>query len=162
MGYDDRQLGPGEEVLARTRLHPVIFAEAATFATFVLGTAALIIARNELAPDTVRLLWLVAAVLGALAFVSPYLRWRISEFTVTTRRVIVKSGLLSRHALELPLPKVETIAVDKTLCGRWLGYGTLRLVGKGDTVDEYPRVRGAEVLREAALRQGQVSRARQR
>jgi uncharacterized membrane protein YdbT with pleckstrin-like domain len=162
MGHDDRQLGPGEEVLAHARLHPVIFAEATTFATFVLGTAALIIARNELAPATVRLLWLVAAFLGALAFVSPYLRWRISEFTVTTRRVIVKSGLFSRHALELPLPKVEAIGVDQTLCGRLLGYATLRLVGTGDTVDEYPRVRGPQMLRDAALRVQQVSRGRQR
>jgi uncharacterized membrane protein YdbT with pleckstrin-like domain len=65
----------------------------------------------------------------------------------------VKVGLLSIHTVELLLPKVEAIAVDQTLAGRLLGYGTLRIVGTGGTVEAFPRVSRPQGLREAVARQ---------
>ena len=50
---------------------------------------------------------LVVIALGS--FVTPVLRWRTSEFAVTTSRVLVKIGLVSVHTLELMLSKVEAI-----------------------------------------------------
>jgi uncharacterized membrane protein YdbT with pleckstrin-like domain len=153
MSYVEKHLAPGEEVAFRTRLHPVIFAGTATFAAFVIGATALIIARNELATQTIGLLWLGATVIVLGSFAAPYLRWRTSEFAVTNRRVLVKVGLLSIHTIDLLLPKVEAIAVDQTLAGRLLGYGTLRIVGTGGTVEVFPRVGRPEALREAVARQ---------
>jgi len=149
--------GPGEQVVFRTRLHPVVFAGAAGSSALVIGIVTLIVHRNELSGDTIRLLWLVAALLVALAFVSPYVRWRTSEFAVTSRRVLVKVGLLSVHTLELLIPKVEAIGVDQTIAGRLLGYGTLRIVGTGGTVEAFPRVAEPQALREAVLRQAPSS-----
>jgi len=37
MGHIDKHLAPGERVVLRARLHPVIFAGTVTFAAFVLG-----------------------------------------------------------------------------------------------------------------------------
>ena len=119
--------------------------------------------RNALAPETVRLLWLAAVLTIIISFVSPYLRWRTSEFAVTTRRVLVKVGLVSIHTVELLLPKGEAIGVDQPLAGRLLGYGTLRLVGTGGTVEIFPRVARAEAVREAVVSQfegGAVARGR--
>src|SRR5581483_2207583 len=149
MSYVDRHLAPGEEVVFRTRLHAVIFAGTAWFAAFVLGAAGLIVARNDLAPDTVRWLWLGAVVIVLVSFTPPFVRWRTSEFAVTTRRVLVKVGLLSVHTLELLLPKVEAIGVDQGLAGRILGYGTVQIVGTGGTVETFPRVARPAKLREA-------------
>src|SRR5262245_9035692 len=115
MSYIEKHLAPGEEIAFRTRLHPVVFAGTVTFAACVFGATALIVARNELAAETVRLLWLAAVGIVAVSFASPYLRWRTSEFAVTNRRVLVKVGLLSVHTVELLLPKVEAIAVDQTI-----------------------------------------------
>jgi len=162
MSYVEKHLTPGEEIAFRTRLHPVIFAGTATFAACVIGATALIVARNELAPETVRLLWLAAVAIVAVSFSSPYLRWRTSEFAVTNRRVLVKVGLLSVHTVELLLPKVEAIAVDQTIAGRLFGYGTLRIVGTGGSVEAFPRVAQPEALREAVVRQAPRSAARAR
>ncbi|HSV06779.1 MAG TPA: PH domain-containing protein [Candidatus Binatus sp.] len=163
MPYIDRHLAPGEHVVFRTRFHPVMFAGTLFFALCVVGVAALIVHRNALAPETVRLLWLAAVLTIIISFVSPYLRWRTSEFAVTTRRVLVKVGLVSIHTVELLLPKGEAIGVDQPLAGRLLGYGTLRLVGTGGTVEIFPRVARAEAVREAVVSQfegGAVARGR--
>jgi uncharacterized membrane protein YdbT with pleckstrin-like domain len=163
MPYIDRHLVPGERVVFRTRFHPVMFSGTIFFAACVAGIAALIVHRNALAPETVRMLWVAALLTIVAAFVSPYLRWRTSEFAVTTRRVLVKVGLVSVHTVELLLPKVEAIGVDQPLTGRLLGYGTLRLVGTGGTVEVFPRVARAEGVREAVVGQspgGSTARGR--
>ena len=153
MSYIDRHLAPGEQVVFRTRLHPVIFAGTLTFAAFVLAAVTLIVNRNELAGQTVLLLG-VAGVLIVLGSLAPlWLRWKSSEFAVTDRRVLVKVGLLSVHTLELLLPKVEAIGIDQTIWGRMLGYGTLRVTGTGGTVEAFARVAHPQGLREAVVRQ---------
>ena len=163
MPYIDRHLVPGERVVFRTRFHPVMFSGTVFFAACVAGIAALIVHRNELAPETVRILWLAAALTSVLACVSTYFRWRTSEFAVTTRRVLVKVGLISVHTVELLLRKVEAIGVDQPLTGRLLGYGTLRLVGTGGRVEVFPRVARADAVREAVIAQfsgGSAARGR--
>jgi uncharacterized membrane protein YdbT with pleckstrin-like domain len=157
MSYVDRHLAPGEQVVFRTRLHPIVFGSALSFAAFVLGVVALIVVRNDLPPESVRLLWLSGAVLAFGSLVPPYLRWRTSEFAVTDRRVLVKTGLLSVHSLEVLLPKVEAIGVDQPLSGRLLGFGTLRISGTGGTVEEFDRVARPDRLREAVVRQAPAS-----
>src|SRR5436309_16060309 len=97
MGYIDKHLAPGEQVVFRTRLHPVIFAGTATFAAFVLGAVALIVSRNELSPGTVALLWLAGVVIGLGSLLPLYVRWRTSEFAVTDRRVLGQVGLRPVH-----------------------------------------------------------------
>jgi uncharacterized membrane protein YdbT with pleckstrin-like domain len=162
MGYIDKHLAPGEQVVFRTRLHPVIFAGTAAFAVFVLGAVALIVSRNELAPRTVALLWLAGVVIGPGSLLPLYVRWLTCEFAVTDRRVLVKLGMLSVHTLELLLPKVEAIGVDQSILGRLLGYGTLRIVGTGGTVEAFARVAHPQALREAVVRQPSRSSARGR
>jgi len=152
MSYTDRHLAPGERIVFCTRLHPIVFGSNAFFAACVIGVVALIEARNELAPGTVATLWLAGVVIALASLLPPFLRWRTSEFAVTDRRVLVKVGLLSVHTLELLLPKVEAIGVDQPLLGRLLGFGTLRIVGTGGTVEEFERVARPEALREAVVR----------
>jgi uncharacterized membrane protein YdbT with pleckstrin-like domain len=159
MSYVDRHLTPGESVVFRTRLHPVTFAGTAFFAACVIGIVVLVVNRNDLPADTVRLLWLSGIVIAVGSFVTPVLRWRGSEFAVTTTRVLVKVGLLSVHTLELTLPKIEVIGVDQPIAGRLLGYGTLRIVGPGGTVEEFARVANPDGLRQAVVRQSSRSPA---
>src|SRR5690349_3847597 len=163
MSYIDRHLTAGETVVFRTRLHPVVFAGTVFFAASVIGIVVLIVARNDLPAESVRLLWLAGIVVALGSFVTPVLRWRTSEFAVTTSRVLVKVGLVSVHTLELMLPKVEAIGVDQPIAGRILGYGTLRIVGTGGTVEEFARVASPDGLRDAVVRQtsrGATARAR--
>jgi uncharacterized membrane protein YdbT with pleckstrin-like domain len=145
-------LAPGEELVLQTRLHPMIFSGAVTFAASVLGIVALIVYRNELPAPTVRQLWLVGVGIALLGFIGPFLRWRAGEFIVTTRRLLVRAGLFSVHTLDVPLARLQMIdVVGRQLAGGMLGYGTVRIVGP-DGPETFVRVARPDELCEAARR----------
>ncbi len=56
---------------------------------------------------------------------------------MTTRRVLIKVGVLRRRSLELLLSKVESIGVDQGIVGRLLGYGTIIVTGTGGTKEPF-------------------------
>ncbi len=73
-------------------------------------------------------------------FIAPALaRWS-DEFVVTNKRLICKTGLISRHTLEMNLNKIETVNVDQSIMGRLLGYGTIIIIGTGGTREEFPNI----------------------
>jgi uncharacterized membrane protein YdbT with pleckstrin-like domain len=56
---------------------------------------------------------------------------------VTTRRVVIKTGLTSRKTIEMLLNKVESIEVNETTFGRILGYGAIVVIGTGGTTEPF-------------------------
>jgi uncharacterized membrane protein YdbT with pleckstrin-like domain len=128
MGYVDRHLMMGEEVVHRARLHRVIFLPPA--ALLVLGLILAIYIPS----------WIVAAVslaLSVLVALPRFIRYVTSEFAVTNKRVIVKVGLVHRHTLELVLAKIETVGVDQTILGRIFNFGTIVVTGTGGTTEPF-------------------------
>lgn len=63
-----------------------------------------------------------------------------SEFALTNKRLIMKTGLLERNAYEFPVNKIESSAVNQTVFGRLLGYGTVVVFGIGGSSDSFPRI----------------------
>ena len=86
MRRPDALLAPDERVVLRTGLHAASFGGALGFTAFVLGVVALIVARNELATQTVVLLWLAGIAIVLLGWVMPLLRWRATTLVVTPQR----------------------------------------------------------------------------
>jgi uncharacterized membrane protein YdbT with pleckstrin-like domain len=63
-----------------------------------------------------------------------------TEIAVTDRRVIIKTGMMSRRSLEIMLAKVESIGIDEPVLGRMLGYGTVVIHGTGGTPEPFSRI----------------------
>lgn len=59
---------------------------------------------------------------------------------VTTRRVVIKTGIASRRTIEMLLNKVETIEVSEPGMGRVLGYGSITMVGTGGTSEAFHKM----------------------
>jgi uncharacterized membrane protein YdbT with pleckstrin-like domain len=137
-----------EPTVFRTRLHPVVLAGTAGFAAFVVLATTLIIVRNELSTRTIVLLCAASALIVVVSFASPILRWRTSEFAVTTRRLRVRLGIREKVRLEMPLAAVKEVRVERPFVGRVLDYGTVRIVG-GGVADVFARVAEPEALRDA-------------
>ena len=81
------------------------------------------------------LIWQVALVLYfvivpglLLGTLFSYLK---SEVTLTDRRLVFRTGFLSRRAGELPLENVESIYISEPLLGRICGYGTVMVTTIG-------------------------------
>ncbi len=120
MGYIDANLLPEETVVHRATLHWLVFGKA--MAVTALGVVLLSV------EPTVGML---VVVVGVVMLVPPLIAYKTSEFGVTSKRVIVKVGLVQRQTLELLLRQVEAISVDQSIMGRVFNYGSVTLSGTG-------------------------------
>jgi uncharacterized membrane protein YdbT with pleckstrin-like domain len=130
--YVNAHLDPGERVIYQTRLHWIVY----------LGPVVILGVGVVLAiPGTPGISWMggiAVLVLGLLSLLMSWVRQISSEFAVTDRRVIIKTGFLSRRTIELNMSKVESIQVDQGLLARLLNYGTITVIGTGGTRNLFP------------------------
>ena len=89
-----------------------------------------------------KLHWIIFFSLHALLtlFLGPLIAMITSEFAITSKRVIMKLGLISRRTFEMNLNKIETVNVDQSILGRIFDYGTVTIVGTGGTREVFPRI----------------------
>ena len=72
---------------------------------------------------------------GLVLLAWAWIRYATTEFAVTDKRIIAKTGLISRSTVELFLDKVEALHVDQSVPGRLLDYGTITIRGTGTTLE---------------------------
>jgi uncharacterized membrane protein YdbT with pleckstrin-like domain len=68
------------------------------------------------------------------------IQWSATEITVTTRRVLIKTGVVSRHTTEVLLAKVESISIEESMMARLLGFGKVTVHGTGGTPETFERI----------------------
>lgn len=129
MGYIDANLLPGETVVSRARLHWFIFLKAIGVAVIGAGLAFL--------EPTVGA---IVVGIGVLLALPPLIAYKTSEFGVTSKRVIIKVGLLQRRTLELLIRQVEAISVDQSIAGRMFNFGTITLTGTGGVRETFHNI----------------------
>ena len=140
MSYVEKNLIPGERVLYQTGRHWIVLV-----APFVLGSlfglmGLFMLIGSLTSKDGNGILAVVALVFllfAAALFGLAVLSRKAVEMAVTNRRVLVKSGLLSRRTFELLLTKVESIGVEEGVMGRILGYGAVVVRGTGGTPEPF-------------------------
>jgi len=128
MSYVKSTLVPGERVVYRAHLHWTTFLGAGVLFALLTVVASLFAVREQS-----QLAGFITFILGALPMGAAYVRYRTSEFAVTDKRVLIKTGLIRRDTLETLLNKVENITVKQGLLGRVLNYGTIHVTGTGST-----------------------------
>ncbi len=74
-------------------------------------------------------------VIGVVVILSAVIRRQTTELVLTDRRIIMKSGLISRDTVEMNLNKVESLHVNQGLLGRILNYGDVTVVGTGASLE---------------------------
>lgn len=87
--------------------------------------------------------WIIFFTLKALLtlFISPLLDRYTDEFAITNKRIIIKTGLISRKTFEMNHSKIESVNVDQSILGRILGYGSIGIVGSGGTKEVFPNIK---------------------
>lgn len=148
MGYIESQLLPNERIVARTARSRIVlvFPTLLVLLFVAAGVVALI---TQQAPGLIFVPLLLAVAIGGIA----WMVYRSADFAVTTSRLILKQGLISRRTLELQLNKVEAVNVDQSLFGRMLGYGTLQVSGTGGTKEIFSIVNHPDAFRTAVQAQ---------
>lgn len=77
----------------------------------------------------------VAAILGIVFGLWPIISWLASTDTLTTRRLISRTGVFSREGRDLPIDRIQAVSYRRTLLDRMLGCGTLIVQTAGDGAD---------------------------
>ena len=139
MSYASSVLQTGETIKAVGRLHWIVFVRGLVLAAIGLlfllyGYRTQRNAREDLASVLV-IVGSLFLLVGALLLISAWFHRWITEISVTTHRVIYKTGFIRRHTVEMNMDKVETVDVDQSLLGRILGYGTIRVRGTGQSIE---------------------------
>ena len=132
MSYIRHILQPGEDVRFAATIHWITYVKG--FLVLILAAAMLVVGERA---NSGRQIWLIAAafiavIAGILIVRAWFHRW-ITEIAVTNRRVIYKTGFISRKTIEMQMDKVETVEVNQSVFGRVFGYGDVEVIGTGDT-----------------------------
>ena len=126
MKFITSYLQNGEEIIYRARIHIFLFLQPA----ILLGVGFLCYF------DTVWITHYLGVTLLFLGLVSLVQRVFVkvgSIYAVTNRRVVIKTGIISRRVVELVLAKCEGIQVMQGILGRIFGFGTIVVTTGGAT-----------------------------
>ncbi|PKM21444.1 MAG: hypothetical protein CVV10_09330 [Gammaproteobacteria bacterium HGW-Gammaproteobacteria-14] len=86
-------------------------------------------------PGDRRRSWIILAIptlgITLLLALYEYLKLRSIEQGVTNKRVILKTGFISRHTEEMKLNSIETVEIRQGVMGRMFGFGTIEVTGRG-------------------------------
>lgn len=152
MGLPRKLLGEGEYVEVQVRTHAKKLITPALL--FILLAAVVGFGCALVPPDASPIGQYVVITIGLVLFVwwclVPFLRWRTTTYTITNRRVLTRTGIITKTGTDLPLIRVNDVSYDRSLTDRMLGCGTLKIqtAGENGTVilDDVPDVRRVHVI----------------
>lgn len=129
MAISRKLLNDDESVVVSTRTHAKALLGPALVLILVAAVAGFV---TSFTPAAGRAAPLLQAAIGAVAavfvfrwVVKPFLVWLTTTYTVTNRRLITRSGILSRRGHDIPLARVSDVSYERGLLDRLLGCGTL-------------------------------------
>ena len=128
MALREDHLTDGEQVVLRLRTHPKVLLLAGVWVLLLVAALVLLWWVLRDTDAYVLSMWVaggVALVLAAWLVGLPVLRWRSERFTITNRRISHRHGILTRHGRDIPLHRINDIALEKGVLDRMLGCGTL-------------------------------------
>jgi uncharacterized membrane protein YdbT with pleckstrin-like domain len=148
MSYISKTLVPGEKVVYQTRLHWIVMLGHIVGAIILWALGAYVLwyvyaHQQQMTPSNLHVAAYGGAALllvGLIVLFVGSLRRNTTEMAVTTRRVVVKTGLASRRTIEMLLNKVETIEVSEPGMGRLFGYGSITMIGTGGTSEQFHKI----------------------
>lgn len=144
MRYIHDNLLRDEKIVYETRPHWIVFALPAFLILFsAFASAYLKTALSAFAQFNIFGIPLYQAI-GSFIFlaaifigIKAYILYQTSEYGITNKRMVMKTGWIQRRSIEIFLEKVEAIYVDQTISGRIFGYGTIIIVGTGGSKDPF-------------------------
>jgi membrane protein YdbS with pleckstrin-like domain len=134
MAYPQKLLTEGESVAYDMRPHwRVLFYPALSLILIIFVTVLLL----GWTPEDWSWARYVVLGLAALFFIMwvlvPVVRWATSEYVITNRRVIVRTGIVARQGRDMPLQRINDVHFEYGVIDRMLGCGNLIVESAGET-----------------------------
>ena len=127
VGLPSRMLGADEYEVLHTRTHAKALVGPALA---LIGIGALVGAGTAVVPTDYRpfgqvVVLMLGGALAGWACVRPFLRWRSTTYSLTNRRLVMRTGVLNKVSVDLPLWRINDVSTQRSLGDRMLGCGTL-------------------------------------
>lgn len=118
------KLTDGETVIVDTRTHwkAILWPAIVLIVTLAAATYLTTLVGNKYARWVV---WIIAVGVLVVWSVKPFLEWLTATYTITTKRLITREGLIARRGHDIPLLRISDVAYDMGPIDRMLGCGTL-------------------------------------
>jgi uncharacterized membrane protein YdbT with pleckstrin-like domain len=143
----DASLADDEQEVLRLHPHWKTLIRPLLVAIVVVAAALVIVAviPSGKAAAVERLAVAVVAILALMLWLAvPLLKWRTTIYELTTRRLRVRSGIVTRHGRDIPLARINDVSFEKGLLDRLLGSGRLVVESAGEhgqiLLNEIPHV----------------------
>lgn len=130
MSYLENNLTQGENVVYQANIHWFLFVRPALL--LLLGY----LFYSALGTGFIHWIGIILLVFGVLSLVERLSIKIGSLYAVTNKRIILKSGIIKRDALELMLHKCEGIRINQGIWGRIAGFDTI-IVTTGGATNSY-------------------------
>lgn len=144
MGYPKKLLSDDETVVLETHPHWKMLVLPVLALLVTLFVAALLWASVLDGHVGHYVILGASAIMLLLFFVVPFLRWRTTLFVITDKRVVVRTGILSRTGRDIPLSRVNDVTFTHNVLERILRCGTLVVESAGERgqveLDDIPHV----------------------
>lgn len=143
-----KYLLPREIQVATVRQHPAVLLASGSQALAGLVVAGLlsltVFRHNHL---LLAIVWIAWAVL-LLRLIWKAINWAVDYFVITTQRLMLTTGLLTRKVAMMPMSKVTDMSFQRSFGGRLLGYGELIVesAGQNQALDHVPYIPYPEQL----------------
>jgi hypothetical protein len=142
-----KYLLPDETAVIATRRHWAVLIEPTVkfLPVFVAGGWLLLLDPDNRVTSSAGLLVILASLVYYGLRVA---EWWMRHFIVSTRRVLLTSGVIARTVTLLPLRRITDLTWKETVPGQVLGYGTFRFESAGpqQALSEITFLPGADVL----------------
>ncbi|MGH9092102.1 MAG: PH domain-containing protein [Acidimicrobiales bacterium] len=147
MPISRRILAEDEDVVADLRLHWVFLAGPVVLTAVAVAVAITIAVEFPGAPVAVAGVLAAMIAVPALWLGGRVVRWLSISLVVTTTRIVLRQGVLSRDLVQVRLQRVAEVHSAQTLGARLIGSGRLVIELVGDrplVVDDVPRPRALQ------------------
>ena len=136
MPFPRRFLHDNEEIVLDRRPHIWFFAKPFGAALLALilwaGTAQKINPGNGSFNGWITWIGLAFFVAALVWMGFTFLKWRTTNFVVTTDRLIFRSGMVAKQGREIPLQRVNDISFNQSFFERMIGAGDLMIESAGE------------------------------
>jgi membrane protein YdbS with pleckstrin-like domain len=114
--------------------------------------------------------WIVLGVLlvpafgaGLLILFGVWVAARTASYTLTSERLLCRSGVIAREIQELELYRVKDVAFEQGLAGRMLGYGNVHVIASDPSTPDIAldRIRAPEEIKETIRTAYRAARRRE-
>ena len=124
MAISPKLLTDGESVIVDTRTHPkaLIFPALVLIVTLAVAIFLVRTVDNGIAHWVI---WLLALAVFVWWVLRPFLDWMTATYTITSKRLITRTGWIARRGHDIPLMRISDVAFDQGILDRMLGCGTL-------------------------------------